>query len=65
MAGVDIEEIDCLLDRRAKLAAYEDGMLNSMLKESLLMAVLSLLIAALLVSAFANVHLLSYQTVVH
>lgn len=40
-------------------------MQNSTLKDALLMAVFSLLMAALLVLAFANVHLLPYQTVAH
>jgi hypothetical protein len=40
-------------------------MRNSTFKESLLMAVLSLLMALLLVAAFVSVHFMAYQTVAH
>jgi hypothetical protein len=40
-------------------------MQNSTLKESLLMAVLSFVVAVLLAVAFISFHVSSYQTVVH
>jgi hypothetical protein len=40
-------------------------MQNPPLRDYLLVAVLSLLVAVLLVVAFASFHLLPYQTVVH
>ena len=40
-------------------------MRTSTLKESLLLTVLSILVAVLLVVAFVSLHLSSYRTVVH